>query len=483
MSKSVVFLLVFFLISHSPSLLAEEEHEDQNTLTKSEFLIPIEEIIAQFSLVDKDPDSFIINLDLSTIVPAIEKKNYFKPLWDITKLNFVVWTFDRLVLDGTWTRISLNTISDNFKSGLVWDYDDFGTNQFGHPYHGALFHSIARCHGMNFIESSVYTYIGSLTWEFLWEAERPGRNDHYFSAFGGIHLGEALYRMASLISYKKSTGINRILKKTLQIIVNPVVGVSDFPWTGSESENAGMTHVYDFKLPIGAFYSSDNETIMFIRPRFEYRNGIQNDGSKLRPYDWFHFQANIGISDHGIRDPVLSTYGVLFGKKFQNGCTGLFGLFDYMDTHMAQQMSAVGIGPGFATSSESQSNLFLNSSGVFSFVFGSSSATIPYSHPDYELENTQPYHFGPGLMGKIKFEMGKKGLGSFYTGFSKYWINATLVDAKEVMSVISFDLNLNMSARSQISLGYDYYIRSARLENQHFTRSKNAIRAMYVLSF
>jgi hypothetical protein len=40
-----------------------------------------------------------------------------------------------------------------------------------------------------------------------------------------------------------------------------------------------------------------------------------------------------------------------------------------------------------------------------------------------------------------------------------------------------------MSEKSQISLGYDYYYRNGSLEKQRSTRSKNAIRAMYVLSF
>jgi hypothetical protein len=116
-------------------------------------------------------------------------------------------------------------------------------------------------------------------------------------------------------------------------------------------------------------------------------------------------------------------------------------------------------------------------------VFGSSSATIAYSQTDFEKEGNEPYHFGPGIMGKVKFELGKKGLGSIYTGLSQYWVHATLADANEFMSVISLDLNYDMSERSQISLGYDYYLRNGRLEDQRITRSKNAVRAMYILNF
>jgi len=482
MKKSLISILVVFCFLNSSSLLTGNIKDDHNTLTESKFPIPIKEIIAQFSLVNKNPNSFSIGLDQSTTVQPENNKKYFKPLWDITKLNLLVWAFDRYVLKGSWTNISFQAVSNNLKTGLTWDYDDFGTNQFGHAYHGAMYHSIARSQGMSFLESSIYTFLGSLTWEFFWESELPGKNDHYFSTFGGIHLGEALYRMANLISYKNTTGFGRSLGKAFKFLVNPIASITGSSGENLNSERFGKDHFYDFKLPLGAYFSSDDQFIMLIATRFQYKDVFQTDSSKIRPYDWFSFDARIGIGEQGFRDPEVSTYGILFGKKFRNGCAGLFGLFDYINSHIAEQMSAVGFGPGFATSS-SESDLFFNTSGILSFVFGSSSATIAYSEPNFEKEGNQPYHFGPGILGKIKLELGKKGLGSLYTGFSQYWVHATLADANEFMSVISLDLNYDMSAKAQISLGYDYYLRNGRFEDQRLTKSKNAIRAMYVLNF
>jgi hypothetical protein len=483
MKRSLIIFLIVFCILNSSSLLTGNIKDDHNTLTESKFPIPIKEIIAQFSLVEKNPNSFSIGLDQSTKVPPENNKKYFKPLWDITKFNLLIWAFDRYVLKGSWTNISFQSVSDNLKTGLTWDYDDFGTNQFGHAYHGAMFHSIARSQGMSFLESSVYTFLGSLTWEFFWESEHPGKNDLYFSTFGGIQLGEALYKMANIVSYENATGFGRILGKAFKFFINPIVSITGSSGENLDSGKFGKDHYYDFKLPLGAYHSSDDQFIMLIATRFQYKDVFQNDNTKIRPYDWFSFDARIGLSDQGFRDPEISTYGILFGKKFKNGCAGLFGLFDYINSHIAEQMSAVGFGPGFATSSSSGSDLLFNTSGILSFVFGSSSATIAYSEPNYEKEGNESYHFGPGILGRIKFELGKKGLGSLYTGFSQYWVHATLADANEFMSVISFDLNYDMSERSQISLGYDYYLRNGRLEDQHLTKSKNAVRAMYVLNF
>ena len=481
-TKPFIVFIVFCVLVYS-GMLAGYDQDEKALSSNAKFPVTTEDILAQFSLVDKNPNSFSIGMDRT--VPELQNnhKNYIKPIWNITKFNFLIWAFDRYVLKGPWTNISFQSISENLKTGLTWDYDDFGTNQFGHAYHGAMYHSIARSQGMSFFESSIYTFLGSLTWEFLWESELPGKNDHYFSTLGGIHLGEALYRMANLVNYENATGFERTLGKAFKFLVNPIVGISRSPANSSGSGYLRKDHDYDFKLPVGAFYSSDDQFIMLVSTRFEYKDVFQNSTSKIQPYDWFSFDAQIGINEQGFRDPEFSTYGILFGKKFHNACAGLFGLFDFINSHIAEQMSAVGVGPGFATSSASESNLFFNTSGILSIVFGSSSATIDYSEPNYEKEGNEPYHFGPGILGKVRLELGKKGLGSIFTGFSQYWVHATLVDANEFMSVVSLDLNVNTSERSQISLGYDYFFRNGHLEGQRLTRSKNAVRAMYVLSF
>ena len=50
--------------------------------------------------------------------------------------NMGVWAFDRFVSATDYSRISFKSISDNLKTGFVWDEDMFTTNLFAHPYHG-----------------------------------------------------------------------------------------------------------------------------------------------------------------------------------------------------------------------------------------------------------------------------------------------------------------------------------------------------------
>ncbi len=437
-------------------------------------LLPkMKDLISNFSLALKDMETIPNLSHEKEIISPSNKKNHIRPAWEIARLNFIIWTFDRYILKGSWTNISLKSISQNFRTGLTWDYDDFGTNHFGHAYHGAMYHSIARANGLGFLESSAYTLLGSLTWEFLWESEPPGKNDNLMSTLGGINLGEALFRIADLVTYRSATGLERILRKTLKFLINPVGGMRE----------TSKNHFYTLRIPIGAYRSSDNMSCFSFATELEYKDLFREDISKTDPYDWFSFDMKLGINDTGIRDPEIHTTGFLFGKKYFKSAAGIFGMFDYINTHVADQMSAVGFGPGFVTVSPAESDSFFNSSGVLSLVFGSSSASIDFAHPRFDKESNDPYHFGPGILGRLKLELGKKSLGSIRTSLSQYWVHSAIADANEFMSVISLDLNCNLTPGSQINLGYDYYLRNASLEDQHFANRKSALRAMYVLTF
>lgn len=80
----------------------------------------------------------------------------------------------------------------------MWDNDQFSTNQFAHPYHGSLYFNSARTHGLNFWESCPYVLGGSLMWEFWGENEPAAINDVFSTTFGGIAIGEVLYRTSAL---------------------------------------------------------------------------------------------------------------------------------------------------------------------------------------------------------------------------------------------------------------------------------------------
>ena len=59
------------------------------------------------------------------------------------------------------------------EQGWVWDLDDFGVNQIGHPYQGNNYFNAGRGNGLTFWESAGITAFGSATWEYDMDTQ-PG---------------------------------------------------------------------------------------------------------------------------------------------------------------------------------------------------------------------------------------------------------------------------------------------------------------------
>jgi hypothetical protein len=99
------------------------------------------------------------------------------------------------------------------------------------------------------------------------------------------------------------------------------------------------------------------------------------------------------------------------------------------------------------------------------------------------MKVNDPYYSGPGMLGKVKLEFGKKDFGSIETGFSQYWVHSIYTDADEFLTILSLNIKYDLSAKSQISLGYDYYLRHASLQERYYTGAKPAFRALYIYKF
>ena len=90
------------------------------------------------------------------------------------------------------------------RSGKIWtapefDKDPFNVNQIGHPYQGGIYYGFARSAGLNYWQSLLYTLAGSFLWETYGETTKPSINDYVTTTIGGSFVGEALFRMASLL--------------------------------------------------------------------------------------------------------------------------------------------------------------------------------------------------------------------------------------------------------------------------------------------
>src|SRR5690242_1774820 len=126
----------------------------------------------------------------SYIIPAAEVAAF------IAALNFV----DRNVLrDWRDYDVTGESISRNLHTTPVFDRDPFSVNQIGHPYQGSVYYGLARSAGLSYWESLLYTIGGSVIWEFAGETTPPSINDMVTTGIGGSFVGEAAFRMASLL--------------------------------------------------------------------------------------------------------------------------------------------------------------------------------------------------------------------------------------------------------------------------------------------
>ena len=442
----------------------------------------------QFSLLANDPNAFSLKMHPDIIFNPEYKKNYSKTALEVTGVNVFVWAYSRYILKRSWAYISFKSMVDNLKFGLTWDFDPFQINQLVHPYHGGLHYSIAKSNGFNFFESTLWAALGSAMAEFFLETRGthnnpPSRNDLMMNTLGGITLGEVLFKTANLVVDESSVGFERALRESLAFLINPTFVFRMFTGEAFRRGNPPEKHYYNLKLPFGVYGSNNSKPNFMIAASLEYKDFFKKNPSKINPYDWFTLDCRLGYYDDSFRDKEFYVTGVITGKKVKNGLAGLFGVFDYIDTYAAERMSAVGVGPGFVTMFVSDSNLFLNSSGVLSLILGGSSPSFDLEHYHFGKKDNDPYYLGPGLLGKIKLELGKKGLGSIDTGISQYWVHSIYTQANEFLSIFSIYLKYDISNTSQLSLGYDYYLRHATLQEQRFTGAKPTVRALYVLRF
>ena len=179
----------------------------------------------------------------STIVPpqapdagaceGCPKRSVGRAFLDTTLIN-VVYGLANLARGQVTAEVTPKTWWANMKQGWVWDLDDFGVNQIGHPYQGNNYYNAGRAHGLSFWESAGITAFGSGTWEYFGETNHASVNDLINTTLGGIALGEVLHRTAWLVRDTRATGGHRTMTEIAATVIDPVTGLMRFT-TGDAS--------------------------------------------------------------------------------------------------------------------------------------------------------------------------------------------------------------------------------------------------------
>jgi hypothetical protein len=291
-------------------------------------------------------------------------RSYWIPALEVGGFILGLNQFDRHFVSPTEDyETDLDSIRKNLETTPVYDDDPFSINQIGHPYQGGIYYGFARSAGLTYWESLLYTLAGSFIWEIAGETTPPSINDHISTGIGGTFVGEALFRMASLLLERggERPGFWRELGAAL---ISPPTGFNR------------LVFGERFKA---VFPSRDPETFLRVRVGATLTADVTNEGPGdepfkrqegsldysityglpgkrgyryQRPFDYFHFEFTAVPNADSVGNAIenLSIRGLLVGVPYEwgesyRGVWGLFGAYEYLSPQIFRLAdTAVGIG-------------------------------------------------------------------------------------------------------------------------------------------
>jgi hypothetical protein len=290
-----------------------------------------------------------------------EGKSYAIPALEVSGFILGLNQINRHFIDSQEYGSTFESIGDNLTHPLVIDRDPFSINQLGHPYQGNIYFGFARSAGLDFWRSLLYSLGGSLLWETVGETTPPALNDHINTAIGGAFIGEAAFRMASLLLegggekpgfwrelgaaiLSPPTGFNRLAfgdrfdavfpSRNPEVFVRLRLGAS--LTLDVDKDVRTHTNEWDGVVDYSITYGLPG------KPGYEYK----------RPFDYFHFELAAVPTAHEVDDIIenVSIRGMLAGKRYTlnddfRGIWGVFGNFDYFSPQIFR-VSATGASVG-----------------------------------------------------------------------------------------------------------------------------------------
>ena len=280
-------------------------------------------------------------------------KSYLVPAYEIPAFELLLNRYDHYAGDAQVYESPISNFKTNTHRKWVVDNDAFATNQFLHPYQGAFYQGLARSSGLNFWESSAYTFAGSFLWEMAGETTRPSINDQVASGIAGNFLGEPLFRMASLLLETDSRGEPRLWRRVAAAVISPSMGFNRliygnrFDGVFRSNNPAVFTRVdlgaslsthFTSNVNVNADLSAPPTTQVYKRQSgsalFTMSYGLPGkpDYSYERPFDYFNFELATD-TNNGIG--ALFSSGLLFGTDYDwgpnyRGIWGLYGSYEYV---------------------------------------------------------------------------------------------------------------------------------------------------------
>lgn len=308
------------------------------------------QVITAQSLYSSGQDSLISSKSYVPDPALVEKYNPRKPLWtpfaEAVGLNLALGAFNTYIGKSEFAKISFKTVEHNFERGWATDADEFSTNMFAHPFHGAMYYNFSRSSGYNFYTSLGVAAFGSWQWEFFMENEPPAFNDWVMTSYGGSMLGEMFYRLSNLILDESKIGWPRFWNELAAGVFNPgrlfnrlIYGRATRitneklyerqPFLGEVA--FGMNNVAE-----GANLKDGTRNPMFT---LDFAYGKLFSKKSFKPFDFFKFNAALSFGSNTPLFAQLRLYNIFAGKVVKTAndgrfLYGIFGHYDYLENNV-----------------------------------------------------------------------------------------------------------------------------------------------------
>lgn len=344
--------------------------------------------------------------------PSPTLVTYVIPALGVQLVNGAYWLGSRYILDARWARIDFDSASNNLESGFEWDDNKFKTNQFGHPYQGSSYYSVARASGLGFWQSIPYTFFGALTWELLLEREAPAYNDLITTTLAGSILGELSYRLANLMRDDSSDGVERGARESLALGLNPIHGLARMghgdTWTDGPP-GLPPPFVMDFQLAVHNITADDDFHDLVHEPRLAlYYGDVAVLEEDFDPFDYMTFEVGaimVGDDTDTFRGARFAVAGLTNGTKFRllhhsdNAVLGVMVEFDYFENELLD-LSTSGVGPALLSSHSLGGGFKLHARAAVFAHFGG--IEDPHSDLNLDAAGDSRFHYSFGAGGNAK---------------------------------------------------------------------------------
>ncbi len=256
---------------------------------------------------------------------ACPPRSVGRAIWQTTLIN-IFYEAANLIRGQVTAKITPKTWWANMEQGWVWDLDDFGVNQIGHPYQGNNYFTSGRSNGLSFYESAALTAFGSATWEYFGETNHASVNDFINTTLGGIALGEMFNRVAWLVRNPQGTGRGRLWNEIGALAIDPITGINRFRTKDAsrvtDKPSDMVPTSLDGFMSAGALWQGSQTRAFdaagepFLEVDMLY--GDVRGGHSRTPFDAFSVRLRLGggkpLSDARVRGRLL---GQPLGSKVQ----------------------------------------------------------------------------------------------------------------------------------------------------------------------